>query len=327
MFGRHRGVSIVLVNIAFALSVFAPPLSAQTYPVKPIRVIVGLAAGGAADVTARLLGEKLSGVVGQPIVVENLPGAGGAIATERVALANPDGYTLLMITSSAAALPALRAKLPFDMERDLKPVSLVASGPWLLLVNPSVPAGSVEELITLARKEPGKLNFGSSGVGGATHLAGEYLNMAANIKITHVPYKGGAESAAATAAGQVEITFSTIPSAKALIQGGRLKPLAVTTTTRSSLMPSVPTMSEAGVPGFDYTLWTGLLAPAAVPEEIIARLNGAITKVVETKELRAAFNKQGMDPRPSTPEEFAKVIHAEIARNVKLVTAIGLKPQ
>jgi len=327
MFGRHRGVSTVLVNIAFALSVFAPPASAQTYPVKPIRVIVGLAAGGAADVTARLLGEQLAGVLGQPIVVENLPGAGGAIATERVVLANPDGYTLLMITSSAAALPALRAKLPFDMERDLKPVSLVASGPWLLLVNPSVAAGSVEELITLARKEPGKLNFGSSGVGGATHLAGEYLNMAANIKITHVPYKGGAESAAATAAGQVEITFSTIPSAKALIQGGRLKALAVTTTKRSSLMPSIPTMSEAGVPGFDYTLWTGLLAPAAVPEEIIARLNGAITKVVETKDLRAAFNRQGMDPRPSTPEEFATVIHAEIARNVKLVRAIGLKPQ
>jgi tripartite-type tricarboxylate transporter receptor subunit TctC len=324
---QNRSVCRVIAGIAFALSVAISPARAQSYPVKPIKVIVGLAAGGAADVTARLLGEKLSGVLKQPIVVENVPGAGGAIATERVALANPDGYTLLMITSSAAAIPALRSKLPFDMERDLKPVSLVASGPWLLLVNPSVPASNVKELIALARREPGRLNYGSSGVGGATHLAGEYLNMAADIKIVHVPYKGGAESAAATAAGQVEVTYSTIPSALSLIQSGRLKPLAVTTTKRSSLMPAIPTMSESGVPDFDYTLWVGLLAPAATPPAIVTRLNDAVRQAVDTKELRAAFNRQGMDPRPSTPDEFAAVIHNEIQRNVRLVKAIGLKVQ
>lgn len=324
---KSSSVSRALTGIALALCTWVSPASAQSYPVKPIKVIVGLAAGGAADVTARLLGEKLAGVLGQPIVVENLPGAGGAIATERVAMANPDGYTLLMITSSAAAIPALRSKLPFDMERDLKPVSLVASGPWLLLVNPSLPVNNVEELIALARREPGKLNYGSSGVGGATHLAGEYLNMAANIKIVHVPYKGGAESAAATASGQVEVTYSTIPSALGLVQSGRLKALAVTTAQRSSLMPSVPTMSESGVPGFDYTLWVGLLAPAAVPSAIVARLNGAVRQAVETKELRAAFSRQGMDPKPSTPDEFGTLIHNEIERNVKLVKAIGLKAQ
>jgi len=290
-------------------------------------MVVGLVAGGAADVTARMVGQRMSEQIGQPVIVENRPGAGGSIATERVTSLPPDGYTLLVLTSSATVLPALHTKLPYDMERDLAPVSLMASGPWLLVAHPSVPADNVKKLIALARSQPGKLNYGSSGIGGATHLAGEYFNQMAKVTIAHVPYKGGSESAVATAGGQVDITYSSIPSVLPLLGARKLKPIAATSAKRASLLPEVPTLAESGLTGFDYTIWVGVLARAGTPAEIISRLNVAIGQIVNTAEMKASLNKQGLDPRPSTPEQFAALMTSEIAKNARLIKLIGVRPE
>jgi tripartite-type tricarboxylate transporter receptor subunit TctC len=233
-----------------------------------------------------------------------------------------------VLTSSATALPALRgAKLPYDMERDLAPITLMASGPWVVVAHPSVPANNIKELIALARAQPGKLNYGSSGVAGATHLGGEYFNQLAKVKITHVPYKGGAESAIATATGQVDLTYSTIPSVQPLLEARRLKPLAVTSIKRSAAMPAVPTIAESGIPGFDYTIWVGVLARAGTPGDIVARLNRVIGQIVNTAEMKSALNRQGLDPRVTTPEQFAALIRREIGQNTKLVKSIGVEPE
>jgi tripartite-type tricarboxylate transporter receptor subunit TctC len=262
------------------------------------------------------------------VIVENRTGAGGSIATERITSSPADGYSLLVLTSSATALPALRgAKLPYDMERDLAPITLMASGPWVVVAHPSVPANNIKELIAIARAQPGKLNYGSSGVAGATHLGGEYFNQLAKVKITHVPYKGGAESAIATATGQVDLTYSTIPSVQPLLEARKLKPLAVTSIKRSAAMPSVPTIAESALPGFDYTIWVGVLARAGTPGEIVARLNKVIAQIVSTPDMTSALGKLGLDARVSTPEQFAALIRREIAQNAKLVKSIGVEPE
>lgn len=320
---RARSFALISACAAF----WVVESTAQSFPVKPVRLVVGLVAGGAADVTARLVGQKLAEQFGQPVIVENRPGAGGAIATERVASAPPDGYNLLVLTSSATVLPALHAKLPFDMERDLAPVSLMTSGPWLLVAHPSVPAANAREFIALARSQPGRLNYGSSGVGGATHLAGEYFNQMAKVKISHVPYKGGAESAVAVAGGQVDITYSSIPSVLPLLEARKLKPLAATSAKRASLLPQVPTLAESGLSGFDYTIWVGVLVRAGTAKEIVSRLNTSIAQIVNTAEMKATLNKQGLEPQSNTPEQFAALIHREIEQNTRLVKLIGIKPE
>ncbi len=321
----HIPGSLISVGVCMCLWTFGT--AAQNYPSKPVRMVVGLVAGGAADVTARMVGQRMSEQIGQPVIVENRPGAGGSIATERVTSLPPDGYTLLVLTSSATVLPALHTKLPYDMERDLAPVSLMASGPWLLVAHPSVPADNVKKLIALARSQPGKLNYGSSGIGGATHLAGEYFNQMAKVTIAHVPYKGGSESAVATAGGQVDITYSSIPSVLPLLGARKLKPIAATSAKRASLLPEVPTLAESGLTGFDYTIWVGVLARAGTPAEIISRLNVVIGQIVNTAEMKASLNKQGLDPRPSTPEQFAALMTSEIAKNARLIKLIGVRPE
>ena len=259
-------------------------------------------------------------------MVEKRGGAGGAIANERVATSPPDGYTLLLLTNAATVLPALR-KLSYDLERDLVPVSLVVIGPLGLVVHPSVPAHNVKELIALARSRPGKLSYGSVGAGGAPHLSAELLKFMAKVNIVHVPYKGGAENVIATAAGQVDMCFATIPSLLPFLGTNRIKLLAVTSTRRASLMPSIPTLAESGLPGYESASWQGVVAPAGLTKDIIAQLNAVIGKVINTAEMKETLTKLGLEPQTNTPDEFAAFIRSEIAKNGKLIKLIGLKAE
>ncbi|OGA51430.1 MAG: hypothetical protein A3F74_25620 [Betaproteobacteria bacterium RIFCSPLOWO2_12_FULL_62_58] len=298
---------------------------AQSYPAKAVRILVGYVPGGAVDFTARLVGQKLSENLGQPVVVENRPGATTAIATERVARSPADGYTLLLIPISTAIQSALRANLPYDLKRDLAPVSLVSIGPFVLVVHPSLPVRNVKELIALARSQPGKLDVGSPGVGSANHLAGELFNMRTKIKVVHVPYKGSGEAVIAAASGLVPVSFPSLAGALPLLGSSRLRALAVTSAKRVSLLPSVPTLDEAGLPGYDYSAWYGVSAPAGVPKDIIARLNAVLSKVVP--ELKESLNKHGFEPQTSAPEQFAALIQREIERSAKLIQLTGLKAE
>ena len=313
---------VMLANVAMGADA-----KAQSYPAKPIRLVVGFAAGGAADVPARLLAQKLSEVFAQQVIVENRTGASGAIATERVATSPPDGYTLLMGTAAETIQPVIRANLSYDLERDLAPVSLVVVGPYVLAAHPSVPAISIKELIALARSQSGKLSLGSAGIGSTTHLAGALFGLMANAKLVHIPYKGGAESAVGTAAGQVDMNFAGISGVLPMLGAGKIRALGVSTLKRASLLPTVPTINEAGLPGYDRSGWYGILVPAQVSRDVIQRLNAAIAKVINTPDMGAALSKQGIEPQSSTPEQFAALIKSELSQNGKLVKSIGLKEE
>ena len=304
---------------------YGPSLLAQAYPAKPIKFMVGFAAGGAADVTARMLAPKLSELLGQQIVIENRGGSGGLLASDAVAKSPPDGYTLLLMPAADTIQPAVRRKMPYDLERDFMPVTRVVYGPWFLLVHPSVPAQNIRELLALARANPAKLNYASSGVGSSAHLVSELLNSLGKISIAHVPYKGISDGVTATASGEVDMIIASIPAATPLVTARRVRALGVTTGQRTPLAPHMPTLSESGLPGFDRSGWYGVLAPAGVPREIVSRLNAAIVKIVNTAEMRQAYMKRGLDPAPTTTEEFGAFIRHEIAQNIKLVKAAGIE--
>jgi tripartite-type tricarboxylate transporter receptor subunit TctC len=292
---------------------------AQSYPAKPIRFLVGFAAGGATDVSARMLGQKLAEALGQPVIVENRPGSGGLLATDAVAKAAADGYTLLMMPAADAVQPAVRKKLPYDLERDFAPVGRVVTGPWVVVVHPSVPARNVRELVALAQNNPGKLNYGTSGVGSSAHLANELFNSMARVKIVHVPYKGVSEGVTATAAGQIDMIIASITAARPMLDAGRVRALAVSTIKRTRLLPAVPSLDEAGISGYDRSGWYGVLAPANVSRELVSRLNAAIGAVVNTAAMNEAFNRQGLEPATMTPEAFGSFIRREVAQNIKVV--------
>lgn len=319
----------VLAAIASAACVgaLAGDALAQTYPTKPIRILVGYPAGGAADLTARTVVPRLSEQMGQPVIVDNRAGASGAIAAERVATSPPDGYTLLLMPDAATIQLALNPKLPYNIERDLTPVSLVAVGPYVLVVHPSTPAHSVKDLISLARSMPGKLTFGSAGIGSTAHLAGELFNLMAKVKIVHVPFKGGAASVVGAASGEVDMSIASVTPAQPLIAAGRLRALATTTANRSPLMPSVPTLDESGLHGYNCIGWYGLLAPSGVPQEIVSRLSSALAKAANVPEIRDAFHKQGRELQITTPEEFAALIRRDLAQRAKLVELTNLRPE
>jgi len=300
-------------------------LHAQTYPIKPVKFMVGFAAGGAADITARMLAPKLSELLGQQFFIENRGGSGGMLGTDAAAKSAPDGYTLLLMPAADAVQPAVRRKLPYDLERDFTPVSRIVYGPWFVVVHPSVPARSAKEFVALARKSPGKLNYATSGIGSSAHMAAELFNSLAKVEVVHVPYKGISEGVTAVASGEVDMIFASIPASLPLLNAKRVRALAVTTAQRTPLAPDMPTLNESGVPGYDRSGWYGVLAPANVPRDIIARLNSAIVKIVNTPDMKTAFMKQGLDPATSTPEEFGAFIRNEIAQNIKLVKAAGIK--
>ncbi len=315
------------MKVAETLLVLASLYSAAyaaDWPTKPIRFVVGFAPGGGTDTTARAMANKLTELLGQQVVVDNRPGAAGNIATEIVAKASPDGYTVLMGTIAALAInPSLYGKLPFDPIKDFQPVTLAVDSTNVLVLHPSVPAKSVQELIALAKSKP--LNGGSSGVGGTGHLALELFNTMAGTKITHVPYKGGGPAIIDLVAGNIHLIFSTAATAVPHMKAGRIKGIAVTTAKRSALLPDLPTVAEAGLKGYETNNWYGVLVPAKTPRPIVNQLNSAVHKALSVPEIKQFLFNQGLDANPGTPEQFGAYIKSEGAKWSQVVKASGAK--
>ncbi|MGH8616768.1 MAG: Bug family tripartite tricarboxylate transporter substrate binding protein [Burkholderiales bacterium] len=299
---------------------------AQNYPRRPVTLVVPFSPGGATDVFARTTGRRMGELLGQQVVILNRDGAAGAIGTEFVAKSAPDGYTLLWGTSSPLAIfPAYKQKLPYDVARDLLPVSLAAKIAFILAIHPALPARSLKELIALARAHPGKLNYASAGTGGAAHLAGELFKSMAKIDIVHIPYKGTALFATDLVSGQVELAFAGVSTTLPLTTTNRLRAIAFTGLQRSEFYPQVPTMAEAGLPGYEYTQWYAIMAPAQTPPEIIETLNAALRKALEDPEVKKRIAADGGTPTPSTPGALGTYIKAETAKYAKMISEAGIK--
>ena len=306
----------------------AAAVEAQPYPSRPIRFIVPYTPGGLGDSFARAVGEDLAKRVGQPVVIDNRPGASQAIGAEATAKAPPDGHTIFMGTQSGLVINTIaRKKLPYDPVRDLAPVTMLFTTPLYLVVHPSVPAHSVKELLGLARAKPGKLTFASIGNGSSQHLAGEMLRARANLDIVHVPYKGSSPAITDLLGGQVDMMFEGGVSSLPHVRSGKLRGLATTGRQRTDAMPELPTMVEAGVADFDFTVWFGLVAPANTPRPIIERLNREVGEVLRTRELKEKFAAAGIDITPSTPEELGERIRADLPYYTKLMREAGIQPE
>ncbi|HEX3171714.1 MAG TPA: tripartite tricarboxylate transporter substrate binding protein [Burkholderiales bacterium] len=297
------------------------------YPAKQIRVIVPFPAGGPTDAIARAIGQKLSETWGQPVIVDNRPGAGGNIGTELAAKSPADGYTLFIGTVANAINQSLFAKLPFDFVRDFAPVTQNYVTGLILAVHPSLPAHSVKELIALAKAHPGQLSYSSSGVGGTPHLAGELFNSMAGVTMVHVPYKGSAPAMADLLGGHIQLTFDNMLTVLPQVKAGKLRGLAVTMTTRSPLTPELPTVADAGLKGFEVKSWNGVVVPTGTPKEIIARLNGEIVRILRQPDLREKFLVQGVELVPTTPEEFGAFIKQDIAKWAKVIQLSGARAE
>lgn len=312
--------SHLLVSYGFAQS-------APAYPNKPVRWIVAFAAGGPVDVLSRAVAEKLVQRWGQPVIIDNRSGAGGSLGADLVAKAAPDGYTLMTGHVGTHAINAtLYRNLPYDPVRDFTPVTLIASNAFLLLVNPSLPARSVKELITLAKARPGQLNYASAGIGGPTHLVPEIFKSMAGINIVHVSYKGSTPALTDLISGQVHIMFSNPLTPMPYVRAGRLRALGISTAQRSPALPDIPTIAESGLPEFDVSAWYGVLAPAGLPRPLLTKLNAEIVQVLKLPEMQERFVAQGIDLVSSTPQQFEELIKSDIVRWRKVVIAAGAKP-
>jgi tripartite-type tricarboxylate transporter receptor subunit TctC len=315
------------VNFALAICALAA-LSAGSayarYPERPVRLIVAQSPGGNADIIGRALAEGLAERLGQSVVVDNRGGASGIIAIEMTVRAPADGHTLLLVASSFGVNPALNRKLPYDQERDLAPITLVATAPNILVVGPALPIRSVEELIQAAKSKPGQLTFGSSGNLGSPHLAGELFKLMTGVNMVHVPYKGAAASLTDLIAGRISLSFASLPSAIGHVKSGRLRALAVTSEKRFSLVPELPTVAELGLPGFETSAWQGLLAPAATPRAIVNGVNAAAASSVNSATMRNLLAANGAEGVGNSPSAFAAFVHAQIAKWTKVVRAAGI---
>ncbi len=322
MFGKR---SVMLLLGAFAIAVHGPTALAQSFPSKPLTLVVGFAAGGGVDINARLLGSWLAEQLGQPVITENRPGAASRIANERVAKAAPDGHTLLITTAAVAIDMAIYEKLRVDTLRDFTPVSTISSTPMILVVNPSVPVKDVRELIARARAMPGTLNYSSSGSGTTGHLYGELFKLRTGTDIVHIPYKGTAPSLTALIAGEVDVSFATVPAVLQYVRAGRLRPLALTGEKRSELMPEVPTMKEAGVGGAVANVWYGVLAPAATPPDVVNIVAHAVMDASHSPAFRKRLVDLGAEPAATTPAEFGRLLREEVAKWAEIVKAAGIR--
>ena len=315
------------IGILAALALAAPAASmAQSYPTKPIRLVVGFTPGGGVDIAARLLGPKLTEQLGQQVLVDNKPGAGTNIANEYVAKAAPDGYTLLMNTAALAINMSLYRKLNFDAIRDFAPVSIFSASPNVQIVHSSIPVKRVKDLIALARSKPGQLNYSSAGSGTTQHLAGELFKLRTKTNIVHVPYKGSAPSLTALIGGEVDLSYANIPAIIEHVKSGRLRPLALTGPKRSALMPEVPTMKESGV-DMEVVVWYGVLAPAGTPGDIVNKLAQAIIKAANSPDMKKRLFDQGAEPVGNTPEEFSKLLRTEVATWAEVVKVSGARAE
>jgi tripartite-type tricarboxylate transporter receptor subunit TctC len=329
-----RTLSLLSYSVWAACAVASAPLlaqpasssSGQVYPYKPIRFVVGFQPGGGVDMSARTVGQPLGAALGQSVVVDNRPGAAGNIAAGYVAKSTPDGYTLLMANSTISS-PTLFKSLPFDVRKDLEPVGLIAIGPSVLIVHPSVPARNVKELIALAKAQPNKLVYGSGGIGNVTHLEMEIMNAMTGVQMTHVPYKGSAPSIVALVGGEVQAVFSSIPSALVQIRAGRIRALGVSILKRSSVLPDVPTIDESGVPGFDAASWYAVFAPAGTPKNVVEMLGKEIVRIMNVPDVRERFANDGFEPAGTGPAEFARFLRAELVKWAKAVEMAGVKPE
>jgi tripartite-type tricarboxylate transporter receptor subunit TctC len=301
---------------------------AQAWPTRPVRLLVPFAAGaGINDIMARLVGQHLGAGLGQPVVIENRPGAGGIAGTDAAAKAAPDGYTFLMTNVTLVTTAYLYSKLPYDAQKDFVPVTLVATSPLMLVVHPSVAASSVRELIALAKANPGKLTFGSGGVGSTPHLSTEIFKSIAGIDAVHVPYKGGAPALNDLVGGQLSFMIENVPGTMPFVRGGKLRALAITSARRSPLDPSLPTMAEAGVADYEVVGWNGIVAPAGTPPEIVARLHAEVAKVLRLPEARERLAALGAEPVASTPQEFRAFIRDENARWGTIIREKGIRSE
>jgi tripartite-type tricarboxylate transporter receptor subunit TctC len=314
-------------SCAAALLTMSSAAFAQQYPAKPIRLLVGFAAGGPSDVASRTVGQKLTQKWGQQIIVDIRPGAGGTIASDAVAKAPPDGYTLLLPAFSHAVNPSLISKLPYDTLRDFTPIVLFASTANMLVTHPSIPAKTVRELIAFAKARPNQLTYGSAGNGTASHLAGELLNTMGGVSITHVPYKGIAPAHTDTMGGQISMMFDSLVTAIPAVKAGRLRAFGVTTLKRWPGAPDVPTMSEAGLAGYEVNSWYGVMGPAGLSKEIVQRLNAEVIRSMAAPDARERLYSIGAEPMSNTPEEFAAYIRSEMAKWDKVVKAAGIRAE
>ena len=318
-------------SAAFLLAALLAPLAidaqaqAQAWPTKPVRVIASVPAGGTPDVIARMVTPGLSSILGQQFVVDNRGGAGGLIAAELVARAAPDGYTLFFSSSGALTILPHLQKVPYNAQRDFMPVSLVCIGPFLLITHPSVPVKTVKDLIALAQAQPGKFNYASAGNGVPNHLAMELFKNMAGVNIIHVPYKGAPQAVTDLIGGNMHMMLNSIPPVMQHIKAGRLRLLGISSARRSPQLPDVPTISEAGVPGYEFITWFGMIAPAGTPKDIIARLHSALVKVIQAPDAKAQFEKLGYDAVGNSPDEFASYIRGEYEKYGKVIKLVGAK--
>ena len=317
-----------MLAAAFAFAAISAALAADApYPAKVVRMILPFPPGGPTDILGRVVGQKLTENLGQPVVIDNRPGAGGNVGTDYASKQAPDGYTIVLVSPALAISPSLYKKLGYDPVKDLTMVSLVAQIPNVLLVHPSVPARTLKDFVQLARGNPDTLNFGSGGVGTGQHLAGEMLNVLTKIKLVHVPYKGSNQAMMGMIGGQIEMVVIGIPSAVQQVQAGRVRALAVLAGERSPMLPNVPTSKEAGFAGFEVLSWYGIAAPAGTPREIVARLSGELNKIMKSADGRERLTAAGFDPAFSTPEYFSEFLQSEIMRYAKVVKAAGIQPE
>ena len=310
---------------AIAALIFSEAVMAQAYPAKPIRMVVAFPPGGSTDLAARALGEKLAAVFGQPVVVDNKPGASGNIGAEFVAKSAPDGHTLLMAATSFATAPAFFPKLGWDPVKDFAPVSLVATVPIIVVVNPSLPVHNTRDLIAYSKAHPGKLNLASPGAATLTRLSGEMFKQAAGVDWVTVHYKGGPPAVADLLGGQSHVMFANISDVITMVKAGRLRALAVTTARRSAVAPELPTLAESALPGFDASTWQAVLAPAGTPREVVQRLNTEIVKAMAAPEMKEKFLSFGTDAATSTPEELGRFLVSEVAKITKIAKDVGAK--
>lgn len=318
---------VVGAVVATVVAVSPQPAAGQDYPSRPIRIVVPFAAGGPADIYARFIGQRLQDALGQPFVIDNKPGGGSVIGTDLAAKSAPDGYTLLMMSNAHTVNESLIPNKPFALLRDFVPVAPVNSSDLVMVVHPSVPARTVKEFIDLAKAKPTELNYASSGPGTPYHLAGELFRLLAGVDVVHVPYKGSSGARTDLLGGQVQMMFDAVPTMVQNARSGRVRALGTSGRTRSSVLPEVPTVAESGLPGYEATIWLGLMAPAGTARPVVERINAEVRRVVALPDVRAEWVKQGAEPMSMTPEEFGSFMREDIAKWARVVRASGMKAE